>query len=158
MATIIVLVVLILVYAYWRRNNPSSNTSGLVFDYMGGHPEVDPALVRLRKEQDALVMEGSRRQNATIPIHSITAINVVNDNQVVNKGGGRSIGGAVVGGALFGPIGAIVGGQKGTKVKHFNHDTVRMIVKSTTGIEFALMFNGGDATYHRLIKTIGVQL
>lgn len=76
---------------------------------------------------DRIVAEGK-----SIPLSGDLEIDVHSSGNVFSettvKGGGTSIAGAVVGGAVAGPLGAVVGGRKGVKSKSEVQDERKLFV------------------------------
>lgn len=79
-----------------------------------------------------------------IPKENLIAFSQIGDhytNSIVS-GGGVSLGGAAVGAAFFGPVGAIVGSHKKVKTKTINVDTRKTILKfRENGIENSLILS-----------------
>ena len=80
----------------------------------------------------------------TIPKENILAFTSTGEitTQTNVKGGGPSLGGAVVGAAVAGPVGAIVGGKKKVKTQTTTTDTRRTFIKfAENGTEKSMQFD-----------------
>ncbi len=132
--------------------------SALLLEYEGGHPELpSKGAVRLWGVSDMVrivQLKSPFTKNAstiTIPMSDIVTLSLDHNVQHVGVGGGRSIGGALLGGVLAGPIGAIIGGRSSDEVKRFDESKTHLVMRYR-GIQLHLIFNGGDATYNKLSR------
>ncbi|WAH35051.1 hypothetical protein [Alicyclobacillus dauci] len=137
---------------FLQSNGYPKNTPSL--QYLSGQPGISPGFVFAVRQGTNLVLFNTKGNKAEIPIQSIVSIDVQLDVQTVNTGGGRSIAGAVVGEAIAGPVGAVVGGTKGTKTENIDRSTVRMRVRSDNGIEHDIVFKGSHKTHNVLLHLI----
>lgn len=76
-------------------------------------------------------IKGTQPYLLSIPKENVIAFMMTGDRTVQSKvsGGGVSLGGAVVGAAIAGPVGAIIGGRKKVKTETQTFDTRRLMLK-----------------------------
>ena len=142
-----------------RRERYNVPESANEFDYLGGHPTLHPGKVYAWRENDSVALVSHRDgQRTDISADKISGVELVSDVQSVNTGGGRSIGGALVGGAVAGPVGAIVGGHKKTKVKNVDHSTVKIHIQAQNGAIVDMIFKGGQPVYHKLAQVVQLKI
>lgn len=87
-----------------------------------------------------------------IPFERIKKVSLNSDIQTVTTGGGRSVGGAVAGGILPGPVDAIVDSRSKTETRDVNRNTVNFVFISENNLEQSLIFEGRD--YNTLLQLI----
>jgi hypothetical protein len=147
---LIVVIALIVLFVRLRgRSKLPLGTPSAKVDYLGGHPAIWGRHVRMARIGDTIELRCASTRTE-IPIANIVGIQFNEQWQVVNTGGGLSVGGAVAGALLFGPVGAIVGGQKRTKLQSFNRSSIRLRVRSDSGVEYDILFGGGLRGYERI--------
>lgn len=122
--------------------------------YEGGHPEwsVPPAgeSVQVWTANGCVNMADQKLARVvSMPRHAVASVSLQRDVQNVAVGGGSSLGGALVGGVMFGGAGAIVGSRKKDKIKKVDESRTYMVVKYN-GLDVQLAFVGGQATYAQL--------
>lgn len=161
----IVLTIILLIVFFSTRNGQKKRAylleQGVPADhkaamcYEGGAPS---NLVLFWTTPDALHLCASRPQvkggdltKITIPKDDIVAFTMTGDvtTQTNVKGGGASIGGALVGAAVAGPVGALIGGHKKVKTQTTTTDTRRTFLKfRESGAEKTMQFS--DELYNEL--------
>jgi hypothetical protein len=128
----------------------SSGAPFAILAYDGGHPELHgPQRVNAFSEGGALVLATLKTGRVAIPYSDITALTLDSNMQNVNTGGGRSLGGAVVGMAIAGPLGALVGARKSTKMKKIDESKTYLVVRFGA-MTLQVVFAGGQKTYNQL--------
>lgn len=88
--------------------------------------------IRYKKENDILCFwDKDSKQKLELTVDKIISFYMIGDiaHNTVVKGGGTSIGGAVVGSAIAGPVGAIIGGHKKVKSTVQTVNTQTLIIK-----------------------------
>jgi hypothetical protein len=84
-----------------------------------------------------------------IPRSNILGLSMDKSVQHVSTGGGRSIGGAVVGAVIAGPVGAIVGGRSSSNITRLD-ESKTYFSSIVSGMQFQMTFDGGQPTYNVL--------
>lgn len=110
--------------------------------------------------------ENSALDNSVTPYHKsikkddIVAFtqlgDITNIQNVQTKGGGPSIGGAIIGNAIAGPVGAVIGGHKKVRTKTINTttDTRQVVLKfKDNGVEKSIVLSFSP-TYSLLCRWI----
>jgi uncharacterized membrane protein YsdA (DUF1294 family) len=104
-----------------KRWSELAGPNGVFVPYEGGHPELSSAeQVALRREDLGIAIVLYSGKIVSMPFVAISGVSYESNVQRVNTGGGRSVGGAIIGNMLFGSVGAIVGGQAPTKLQTFD--------------------------------------
>lgn len=142
-----------------RRKQYNIPANFTTFRYMGGHPTLQSGSMYGFSDSNGVAFVNRKTgQRFQCPFSCIGSIQLNSDIQTVNTGGGRSVSGAVVGGIVAGPVGAVIGGNKKTKVKEFDHSTVLFTFKALNDREFTLIFKGGQDTYNKLNRLLAPSL
>jgi hypothetical protein len=138
-----------------RREQFNIPKDSVVLQYLGGHGKINPGAVYVLHDAESVSFIEKRTGNRLqIPFTEILGIELNNDVQKYSVGGGRSIGGAVVGTVIAGPVGGIVGGRSKSKVKTEDRSTTLLKTKNEHGMELALIFKGGQLTYNVLTRML----
>lgn len=135
------------------------HTDARAFQYLGGLSGVRPGLVYAWRDEDGLKFVAKRDgTHKDVPFSNIVKVQFNSDVQTVTTGGGRSIGGAIVGDVIAGPIGAIVGSKKKATTKTIDRSTVDVVAKTDTGLEATIMFKGSRSTYNKIAEMVGASI
>lgn len=138
-----------------RREKYKIPTDASVLNYLGGHAQMKAGTVYAMSENAELILVSRESgERIAIPFGEISGVELNSDIQTYSTGGGRSVGGAVVGDIIAGPLGAIVGGSKKSKVKTEDRSTVLLRTKNQRGMEFAIIFKGGQYVYNNITKLL----
>jgi hypothetical protein len=131
-------------------------SNAYLFLYESGLANIRPGFVYGWRDENGLTFvadkDGTKR---TIPLDRIVALQYNQDIQTFSTGGGRSITGAVVGGVIAGPVGAVVGGRSKAKTKTVDRSTVHLRVRGESDIEVDIIFKGGQKAYQALASLLG---
>ena len=127
--------------------------TGIIVPYEGGHPAVPAGQVFFWSD-GANLRIASEQGQAAIAARDVVSLTVQSNVQRVNVGGGRSVRGALMGYAIAGNVGAIVGGQGAPEVKTFDDSrTILLIRYGNIGLQ--LNFIGGQRTYALMVPIVG---
>lgn len=115
-----------------RLNVPKQAYTIMYFD--GYDKPLNSSLYYWRESDTLNLCENKKKGDAErITIHKDNVLSFTTSGELTVtsdvKGGGVSLGGAVVGGALLGPVGAIVGGRKKVKTQTKTVDTRKTYLK-----------------------------
>ncbi len=92
-----------------------------------------------------IVLYGDRivAEKKSIPLSDDLEIEINTSGNVYSettvRGGGTSVAGAVIGGAVAGPVGAVVGGRKGVKSKSEVQDERKLFISIVSSIDSAVV-------------------
>jgi hypothetical protein len=142
-----------------RRDKYGIPSTANLVPYQSGLAGITPGNVYVWRDEEGLQFVGQLNgTKRTIPLDRIVSLQYNQDIQTYSTGGGRSISGAVVGGVIAGPVGAIVGGRSKSKTKTVDRSTVNLRVKSEAGPEIDIIFQGGQTSYQVLSSLLGAGL
>lgn len=111
----------------------------LAFNHVNGLPIAENLLCEIRSYQDRIEFKAGTT-NIKLPREKITDMCIKTD-QDIQKQAVSSIGGAIAGGMVFGPLGAIIGGRsKNKKVK----TVTQYLIITYTGEQGELKYIGFD--------------
>ena len=119
--------------------------------YLGGHPDLPKKrAVEIEREGDNINLYDRDNPIATIPVSSIKFVKL---ERASGRSLGKAAGGAIVGGALLGPAGALAGGALGGRKKKESVIVVTMLYGSA---ELEVFFGGENAerTYPRFVQLL----
>lgn len=152
-----------------KSRKESINQSGLMmytaFHHVNGLPIAENLLCEIRSYADRIDFKAGTT-NIKLPRQKITDMCIKTDTEI-QKQAVSSVGGAIAGGVMFGPLGAIIGGRaKNKKVK----TTTQYLIITYTGEQGELKYIGFDIKndflsanklikeFHRLNTNSGAQI
>lgn len=138
------------VYVGTAYSTSSGGYPGLRLTYVGGHPTL------VSRSDAGTIFLHRGKHNVSIPAVTVTSCQWVPQSQAVNMGGGLSIGGAIVGDLLFGPIGAIVGSRKHSQIKTVRDDVIQLTVQPEKGLGYTVIFSANATEYQHFRQTVGI--
>jgi hypothetical protein len=142
-----------------RRDKYGIPSSAHLVPYQSGLAGIAPGNVYVWRDEEGIQFVGQLNgTKRTIPLDRIVSLQYNQDIQTYSTGGGRSISGAVVGMAVAGTVGAIVGGRSKSKTKTVDRSTVNLRVKTDAGVEIDIIFQGGQTSYQALSSLLGAGL
>lgn len=111
----------------------------ITFNHVNGLPIAENLLCEIRSYQDRIEFKAGTT-NIKLPREKITDMCIKTDQDIQNQAV-SSIGGAIAGGMMFGPLGAIIGGRaKNKKVK----TVTQYLIITYTGEQGELKYIGFD--------------
>lgn len=106
--------------------------------YIGGHPDISRSmLIYIKREDDSLNLYRGRKLLTNLPLSAIKAVRL---ERASNIAIGRTAGGAIAGGILFGPLGLLAGGALGARKRKDKSVIVVTIQQDST--ELQVLFGG----------------
>jgi hypothetical protein len=123
------------------------------FEYLGGHPDITrQQQIRVGREGENINLYALNKDEpiAMIPISSIKNIKLEKSG---SRSLGKAAGGAIIGGALLGPVGLIAGGALGGRKK--NESVVILVIQyGVTELEVLLGGEYAERHYPRIVQLL----
>jgi hypothetical protein len=142
-----------------RRANYQVPKTAYALQYLGGLSGVQNGLVYVWRQGDTVSFvakkDGTTR---SVDLSNVLHVQFNSNIQTINTGSGRSIGGAIVGEIVAGPVGAIVGSRSKTKTKTVDNSTINIVVINDSGKQATVTFKGKQATYNKVADILGASL
>lgn len=135
----------------------------LTLDYLGGHPSLPkPGGATVTRIGDEVRIEVVRLRGdgpaVNIPVEGVARVEVMEEGSRLVQKGRSGVGGALVGAAVLGPVGAIAGGLARRRAPVHASDRIMVVTVSTDGREYTLRFKhhpvesgSFDSVYARLV-------
>lgn len=113
--------------------------------YLGGHPDLSgPRLVGIERQGDQINLY-SRNKDKPVASIPLSAVKSVKLERASSRSLGKAAAGAIAGGVLLGPVGAIAGGALGG---HKRKESVIIVTVQQGPIELEILFGGKNAEQH----------
>ncbi|MCP8313128.1 MAG: hypothetical protein H3Z53_01985 [archaeon] len=125
--------------------------SRIHFEYLGGHPDLPRRqLVGIEREENYLNFCHGDKTLARIPLAAIKSVQLERSS---SRSVGKAAVGAIAGGVLLGPIGAITGGTLGARKKK---EDIIVITIQEGPTEFQVLLGGEhvEQKYPKLISLL----
>ena len=121
--------------------------------YLGGHPDLPRSQdVEIERQGDNINLYSSSKDDsiASIPLSAIKSINL---ERASSRSLGKGAAGAIVGGALAGPVGLIAGGAFGGRKKK---ESVIVVTMRYGSAELQVLFGGQNTEriYPRFVQLL----
>lgn len=142
----------------WREKHEVPKEA-LEIKHLGGLSGVREGNTFVWRDDNTVVFvprkEGVRK---TLPMDQIRQIQFNSDVRTVGVGGGSSLTGAVLGGAVAGGVGAIIASRKKTKVKRVDESTINITAATASGMEAVIRLKGNQRIYNRVADMLGASI